>query len=158
MAIQILLPLRHWLTPGGIEWNYAEHRFSWRMLVVTHSSRATFYVTDPNTGKTKAVGVQKLLTNRQSKMMDYLPDLPLQYAHYLARTLPRRGPKPLRVEARIFTSINGRKPQLYVDPNVDLAAEERTLLRPSWVRVINDPLPPVGQRYAMDESLQPLGE
>lgn len=146
-AIQILLPLRHFLTPGGLEWNYAEHRFSWRMMLISHESRAFFYVTDPNTGKTTQVGLRQYLSARQRSMMSALPDYPVQFAHYLARIMPRKGPQPLRVEARILTAINGREPQLYLDPNVDLAAEPRPLLRPRWLREIHDPLPPPGKRY-----------
>jgi vitamin K-dependent gamma-carboxylase len=146
-AIQILLPLRHFLTPGGIEWNYAEHRFSWRMMLIGHESRAFFYVTDPNTGSTTQVGLRQFLNARQRSMMSCLPDFPVQFAHYLASIMPRRGPLPLRVEARILTGINGRKAQLYVDPNFDLAAEPRPLLRPRWLRQIHDPLPPPEQRY-----------
>ena len=82
------------------------------------------------------------LSARQTAVLAYLPDFPLQFAHYLAKVMPRRGPKPLRVEARIIVSINGRKPQLYIDPNVDLAVQSRTLGRPSWLLRNDEPLPP----------------
>jgi vitamin K-dependent gamma-carboxylase len=157
-AIQIFVPLRHFLTPGGIEWNYAEHRFSWRMMLIGHESRAFFYVTDPNTGKTAQVGLRQFLNARQRSMMSALPDFSVQFAHYLATVMPRRGPLPLRVEARILTGINGRRAQLYVDPNVDLAAESRPLLRPSWLREIHDPLPPRGQRYRETSFLEESGD
>lgn len=155
-AIQLLMPLRHWLTPGGIEWNHAEHRFSWRMMLISQGARSYFYVTDPNTGKTAQIGARKFLTARQRSMLVCLPDYAVQFAHYLAGVMPRRGPLPLRVEARIMTAINGRTPQLYLDPNIDLAAEPRPLLRPHWLRKINDPLPPVDKRYREDEL--PLGD
>jgi vitamin K-dependent gamma-carboxylase len=141
LAIQFLLPLRHLLWPGGVEWIYAEHRFSWRMMLVRQYSQAFFYVTDPNSGRTVQVKPAQFLGPRQNAMLGYLPDIPLQFAHYLASVIPRSGPKPLRVEARILVSINGRKPQLYLDPNVDLAAESRTLGRPRWVLRIDEPLP-----------------
>src|ERR1700704_1730488 len=38
VAIQLLLPLRHLLWRGGVEWTFAEHRFGWRMMLVRHSS------------------------------------------------------------------------------------------------------------------------
>jgi len=65
----------------------------------------------------------------------------LQFAHYLAAVMPRSGPQPLKVEARVLASLNGRKPQLIIDPNVDLAAESRTLGRPRWLLEIHEPLP-----------------
>jgi vitamin K-dependent gamma-carboxylase len=149
-AIQIFLPLRHLLWRGGTEWTWAEHRFSWRMFVWTYASAAHFYVTDPNTGASTAIDLTDFLTPRQIPTMGYLPDLPLQFAHYLAKVMPRRGPKPLKVQARIFVSINGRKPVLYLDPIVDLAAEERPIGRPKWLLRNDQPLPPPEKRYEED--------
>jgi len=74
-------------------------------------------------------------------MLAYQPDLPLQFAHYLASAIPRTGPNPLKVEARILLSINGRKPELFLDPNVDLTNEERSVGRPPWLLPIREPLP-----------------
>jgi vitamin K-dependent gamma-carboxylase len=155
IAIQLVVPLRHFLWSGGAEWRYAEHRFSWRMMLVRQSSQAFFYVTDPNTGRTVQVKLAEFLSPRQSAILGYLPDIPLQFAHYLAKVMPRRGPKPLRVEARIFVSINGRKPQLYIDPNVDLAAQSRSLGRPSWLLRIDEPLP-LNRKYSAENPAPPL--
>lgn len=152
-AIQIFLPLRHLLWRGGIEWNWAEHRFSWRMFLVAYVSVAHFYVTDPNSGNSTAIDLTNFLTPRQIPNMGYLPDLPLQFAHYLAAAMPRRGPRPIQVQARIYVSINGRKPVLYLDPIVDLAAENRPIGRPKWLRRNDEPLPPIEKRYQQD----PLG-
>ena len=149
-AIQIFLPLRHLLWRGGIEWTWAEHRFSWRMFLLAYSSDAHFYVTDPNSGNSTAINLSDFLTPRQIPNMGYLPDLPLQFAHYLATTMPRWGTKPLTVQARIYVAINGRKPVLYLDPIVDLAAQQRTFGRPTWLRWNDEPLPPSGKRYQQD--------
>ena len=146
-AIQIFLPLRHLAYRGGIEWTWAEHRFSWRMFLWTYASSAHFYVSDPNTGESAPVDIFNFLTPRQAPQMGYLPDMPLQFAHYLAAIAPKSGPKPIQVRARIYVSINGRKPVLYLDPIVDLAAEPRTLGRPKWLLRNDEPLPPKDQRY-----------
>lgn len=150
VAIQLFLPLRHLLYRGGAEWTWAEHRFSWRMFVWTYASIANFYVTDPNSGASSEINLQDYLSARQAPQMGYLPDLPLQFAHHLAGVLPDSGPKPLQVQARIFVAINGRKPTLYIDPVLDLAAEPRPLGRPKWLLRNDEPMPPKGQRYRMD--------
>ena len=150
VAIQLFLPLRHLLYRGGAEWTWAEHRFSWRMFVWTYASIANFYVTDPNSGASSEINLQDYLSARQAPQMGYLPDLPLQFAHYLASVLPDSGSKPLQVQARIFVAINGRKPTLYIDPVVDLAAEPRPLGRPKWLLRNDEPMPPKEQRYRMD--------
>lgn len=140
-AIQIVVPLRPFLYRGGIEWQYCEHRFSWRMMIEREAVRAYFYVTDPNSGETSQVKPQDYLDIAHVGGMGWQPDMLLQFAHRLAKLMPRSGPKPLRVEARVLVSLNGRKPQLVIDPNVDLAAESRTWGRPRWLLEIHEPLP-----------------
>jgi hypothetical protein len=140
-AIQIFLPLRHFLYRGGIEWFYSEQRFSWRMMIQSHQTRAYFYVTDPNSGGTIQVDPREYLESWEVDKMAWRPDMILQFAHYLASVLLRSGPQPLKVEARVLASLNGRKPQLIIDPNVDLAAQSRTWGRPPWLLEIHEPLP-----------------
>jgi hypothetical protein len=60
------------------------------------------------------------------------------------------GSKPLNVEARIFVSVNGRRPELFVNPNIDLARESRSLLPPRWVLPTREPLPPPGKDFSGD--------
>jgi len=95
VAIQILVPLRHFLYQGGIEWMYAEHRFSWRMMIQCEMVRAYFYVTDPNSGETFQIKPQEYLDLLHAEAMGWRPDMLLQFAHYLAKMTPRFGPKPL---------------------------------------------------------------
>ena len=156
VAIQLLIPLHPFLHRGGIEWICAEHRFCWRMMLLNQWVRDIFYVTDPNSGQTFQVNPGDYLSNWQVQRMRWRPDMLVQFAHYLAKVMPRSGPKPLKVEARVLVSLNGRKPQLFVDQNVDLAAEERTLGRPRWLLEVHEPLPPRGQRftaYSVENSL-----
>ena len=141
IAIQILVPLRPFLYRGGVEWVSAEHRFCWRMMLLDEWIRSNYYVTDPNSGEEFHVLPEDYLLSWQIRRMGWRPDMIVQFAHYLAKVMPRSGPKPLRVEARVLVSLNGRKPQLFVDQNVDLAAEERPLGRPKWLLEIDEPLP-----------------
>jgi vitamin K-dependent gamma-carboxylase-like protein len=140
IAIQILVPLGHFLYPGGIEWVYLEHRFSWQMMLRLQTTHAYFYVTDPNIDKTIQVSANEFLNYPQLLRMGWRPDMIIQFSHYLATVMPRKGPKPLKVEARVLVSVNGRKPQLFIDPNIDLAAEERPWGRPHWLLQIHEPL------------------
>ena len=132
-AIQILLPLRHWLYPGDVTWTYEGHLFSWRMKLVDRNGDARFFVTDPNLGTTREVDSLLYLDERQAWKMAARPDMILQFAHYLAAHEPRGGPKPLQVRAEVILSVNGRKPALLVDPKVDLAAQRATLGHASWL-------------------------
>ena len=95
-------------------------------MIQSRQVRAYFYITDPNSGKTIQVSPLEYLDWWEADKMGWQPDMILQFAHYLATVMPRSGPRPLKVEARVLASLNGRKPQLIIDPNVDLAAESRT--------------------------------
>ena len=141
VAIQALVPLRHFLYHGGIEWWYGEHRFSWRMMIQNAWGQGIFYVTDPNTGRTARVDPLDRLPPWQAKQLGFRPDMIVQFAKYLAECFPPFGPKPVQVEARVSVSLNGRKPELLIDPNVDLAQEKIPLGRPRWLREIHAPLP-----------------
>jgi vitamin K-dependent gamma-carboxylase len=150
VAIQILVPLRHFLYSGGIEWTYMEHRFSWQMMLERHFTRTLFYVADPNTGREIRVQPGKYLDLQQTLHTGWRPDMVWQFARFLANKVSSLGPEPLRVQVRMYVSVNRRRPQLFLDPNVDLAAEPRSWGRPRWLLQVHDPLPPPGQDLSAD--------
>ncbi len=148
VAIQILVPLRNFLHRGGIEWTYMEHRFSWQMMLRVDAMATYIYVTDPNSGRTLEIRPRKYLDSQQMRRMGWRPDMVWQFVRFLGRSIPHLGPKPLQIETRMLVSINGRKPQLFLDPTVDLVAEPRPWARPRWLLQINDPLPPLEERLS----------
>jgi vitamin K-dependent gamma-carboxylase len=131
--IQLLVPLRHWLYPGDVAWTFEGHLFSWRMKLVDRNGEAHFFVTDPNVGVTREVDPANYLSPRQTWKMAAQPDMILQFAHFLARTEPCVGPKPLQVRTKVLLSLNGREPAPLIDPSVDLAAERATLGHARWI-------------------------
>ncbi len=61
------------------------------------------------------------------------PDMILQYVHHLAEIYrEERGEVEIYATAKV--SLNGRAPQLLVDPAVDLAKQPRDLRHASWIR------------------------
>jgi vitamin K-dependent gamma-carboxylase len=150
VATQILVPLRHFLYSGGVEWTYMEHRFSWQMMLERPFTRALFYVTDPNTGHEVRVQPGKYLDLQQIIHMGWRPDMVWQFARFLTTKVPRVGPESLRVHVRMYVSVNRRRPQLFLDPEVDLAAEPRSWGRPRWLLQVYDPLPPPGRDLSAD--------
>ena len=91
-----------------------------------------FVVTDPDLGDTWVINPSDRLTKRQHHKLAAVPDMILQYAHHLARELRAGGHPNIEVRARVRTSLNGRLPQLLVDPDVNLAAQRRSLWPASW--------------------------
>lgn len=158
ILVQLLVPLRHLLYPGSVDWTYEGHRFSWRMKLHDRKAQARFYVTDPNTGREFVAKNSDYLTARQQRKMGPRPDMILQYAHYLAASTPCYGPSPIRVEARIFSSLNRRKSQLFVNPTVNLAAQPRTLRHAAWLMPLTEPLPDVPPRAATKKEIEENGD
>lgn len=139
-AIQILVPFRHLLYPGVVHWTEEGHRFAWHMKLRTKSARATFIVTDPRTGQKWMIKNRQYLSRRQIRKMSQRPDMIIQFAHHLAEDFRERGYPNVEVRANVQASLNGRKYQALIDPNVNLAAEERNLWSASWIMPLTEPL------------------
>ncbi len=68
------------------------------------------------------------------------PDMVQQFAHFLAEQhKDAEGGRPI-VNVFVECSLNGRKPQLLIDPNIDLAKTERNLWTASWILPLTTPL------------------
>jgi len=151
VAVQVLVPLRHLAMPGRAAWTEAGHTFSWHMKLRDKEGEVGFTVVDPRTGRRTAVAPGDELESWQYESMTIRPELIRQFAHHLA---DEAGPGT-RVYAHALISLNGRRPQLMVDPNVNLAAESATLGTPSWIVALHEPLPSRGETYepGLDDSL-----
>lgn len=133
VALQLLVPLRHYLYAGDVNWTEEGHRFAWHMKLRDKDAWAEFLVTDPASGQTWVVHPGEYLTPWQEARMAARPDMILQFAHHLARQLRPPGGGRVEVRASVEASLNGREPQLLIDPAVDLAAEPRTLGAARWI-------------------------
>ncbi len=140
MAIQVLVPFRHWLYPGNVSWTEEGHRFSWHMKLRDKDARIRFRLTEPNTGRTWEVRPRDFLSSRQIRKMANRPDMILQFAHYLAQRQRDRGYSKIEVRVHSLASLNGRRYQLLIDPNVDLAQQPRSLRHASYILPLKEPL------------------
>ncbi len=146
LLVQTLAPLRHWLYPGVTSWTEEGHLFSWQMKLRDKSAEAEFFATDPATGKISKVDLAEYLDDRQISKMSTRPDMILQMAHHLAEVYRERGMARVEIRADVSASLNGRKHQRLIDPNVDLAAQPQTLRAASWILPLTEPLPPMADR------------
>jgi hypothetical protein len=140
-GIQLLVPFRHLLYPGNVDWTEEGHRYSWHMKLRDKQAGAHFFVTDPVSGKTAVIEAQKLLPKWQASKMITRPDLILQFSHYLARLSREKGFENVEVRAGVMAVLNGREPQLLINPKINLAAESRSLRHASWIMPLEEPLP-----------------
>ncbi len=140
LAIQLILPFRHYLYPGNVSWTEEGHNFAWHMKLRTKVGEAIFTVTHPRSGQTWTINPKDYLESHQLMKVATKPDLLLLFAHHLAEEKKREGFEDVEVRARAMVSLNGRAPQLLIDPNVDLTKEQVRILPTPWIIPLTTPL------------------
>jgi hypothetical protein len=140
-AFHIAWPLRHHLYPGNVNWTERGHYFSWRMMLRNKVAGVRYYITDALEGKTWLPDLRPYLNPEQAGKFTKDPDLIVQLARFLADEERQRTGHPIEVRALALVSLNGRKPQLYIDPQIDLAREPSHAFRRSWILPLSEPLP-----------------
>jgi hypothetical protein len=125
--IQLLVPLRHFLIPGNVDWTNEAHNFSWRMKLVDKRGKLMFYVAHRSNPEPEMWHHFELHINRkQYQKMTTHPDMILQFSHYIAGLYSKRGYKEVKVYAASEMSLNGREYQFLINPNLDLTREKLT--------------------------------
>ncbi|WP_197446482.1 HTTM domain-containing protein [Tautonia plasticadhaerens] len=144
LGLQVLIPLRHHLYPGDVNWTEEGHRFSWHMKLRDKSGDIRFVVTDPGTGRSAVVNPADFLSPRQEAKMAIRPHMIRQFAHYLADFYGEAGVPGVEVRALAVASLNGRPPQKLVDDRVDLAAQPRAIGPAPWIVPLEGGPIPIG--------------
>lgn len=138
--IQVVLPFQQFLYPGNPNWTDEGQSFSWRMMLRRKLAEAKFVAVDKRTGHRGFVPCEDYLTSRQIHTMSGSPDLLLQFSHFLESTLTReRGIEDIAIHAYVLCSLNGRQPQLLIDPEVDLTEKQWSVCHADWIRPLKGP-------------------
>ncbi|WP_161889296.1 HTTM domain-containing protein [Pontibacter russatus] len=148
-VLQVLVPWRFALYPGKLFWTEQGYRFSWRVMLMEKTGTAFFYVRDPHTGHEVEINNREYLTINQEKQVATQPDMILQYAHMLQQDFAARGVPGAQVRAEVYVSLNGRGSRLFIDPAVNLAAQEESFLPKPWILPFDEVAPlqeAVGQK------------
>ena len=132
--------MRHLLNEGNTGWTEQGHYFAWRMMLRGKTVGLRYYLTDPETGMTQQADIRDFLNLEQQIKFAKDPKMILDLAHGLAAESLRRTGKPTEVRALVLASLNGRKPQLLIDPAVDLAAQPKVALHRPWIVPLHEPL------------------
>lgn len=132
-AIQLFLPLRSMLYPGELFWTEQGYRFSWRVMLMEKAGYAIFRVTDPSTKLSWEVQNWEYLTPNQEKMMATQPDMILQFAHHLEQGYQKEGIKDVQITASCYVTLNGKRSQLFIDPETDLTQLKEGFGHKAWV-------------------------
>lgn len=143
-AIQLLVPLRHFLYPGNVSWTEEGHNFAWHMKLRSKDGIYRFYVADPISQQITPVRQGDYLTERQQRRIATRPHLLRQFAHFLHDEYERQGFHDIEVYVRAVASLNGRPYQPLIDPTVNLAGVPRNLCGAGTWIIPLDPNVPIG--------------
>ena len=140
VSIQCLVPLRHLLYPGEVNWTEEGHCFSWHMMLRTKKTRVTLIARD-DSGNSHTIDPSRYLSKRQLRKMSARPYMLMQFAHHLAGELEGQGYRNVQIHVQAEAALNGRPYQQFIDPEVDLSKQRPSLLPASWITPLHTPLP-----------------
>ena len=132
-AVQLALPLRHYLYPGNVRWTEEGYLFAWRVMLTEKVGFVRYRVREPGTGQSWLVEPGEYLTPMQSERMAFQPEMIRQTAHLIADDFANRGHGDVTVAADAFVTFNGRPNARLIDPTVDLATVRPGIGPKSWV-------------------------
>jgi len=141
VVFHIWWPLRHHLYPGDASWTEQGHFFAWRMMLRNKQAVVRYYLTDPQLGRTWNPDLRPYLSEMQASRFPRDPEMILELGQFLARQYEQKTGRRLEVRALALASLNGRKPQLLIDPQVDLTRLRRGQLHRPWVLPDSELLP-----------------
>jgi hypothetical protein len=121
------------------------------MMMRTKASALRYYVTDPKTGKTGSVDLRRFVTPGQLASFSRDPEMILHLAQIIRNEFYQVTSRDVEVRALVLTTLNGRKPELLIDPTVDLAKEPRGYYFRSWILPQREPLRDVAWSVPMLE-------
>lgn len=151
IIVQLLVPWRHLLYPGHVAWTEEGYRFSWRMMLTDKVTVFRITATNLTGGQTKPVDPRAFLTPTQIEKMSRDPDMFAEFCRFVGSVLREEGHPQAQLHVLALCSLNGRKPQLLIDPKVDLSRTTRSLRPQPWIVRLSEPLPPEPWLYPREQ-------
>lgn len=132
-TMQLLFPLRHFLYPGNVHWTSEGLRFAWNMKVSSKRAEYRFLAVNPANKTAWVIDHLDYLTPGQSHIMSGMPDMYLQFAHFLGEKLEKEGQEGIEIHVQTEAILNDHGYQVLIDPKVDLSRTPRNLRHSNWI-------------------------
>ncbi|MGE0785594.1 MAG: HTTM domain-containing protein [Sandaracinaceae bacterium] len=147
--VQLVVPLRSHLYSGDVLWHEQGMRWSWRVMLHEKNGRVEYRVRRGPTEREVRVSPRRYLTEDQEREFGAQPDLILQLAHHIAERERAAGHPDVEVRVDAWASLNGRRSARLIDPSVDLAKVDDSVLPAQWILPLPHGRPAgSGHRYA----------
>jgi len=122
IAIQLLLPMRHWFIKGDVAWTEEGHRLSWRLMLRFRHAETSFKVYNKTTQDTIFINNLDYLSKYQVSLLSK-PDGIWQFSQRLKKEFEEKGEEvSIFVDSKV--SLNHKKPLPLIDPEYDMAKAE----------------------------------
>lgn len=141
VAFQVVWPLRSRLYAEETSWTERGHLFSWRMMLRTKEVGLGYAIRNPKTGEVSNANHAKYLDEEQAEKFGRDPMNIVALAKFLALQWEKENGMRPEVYAFVAASLNGRKPQMMIDPNLDLASlSNEDVISRKFVMPLKEPL------------------
>jgi hypothetical protein len=136
---QVVFPFRHFVYPGRATWTEQGHYFAWHMKLRGKNCALQVYATDPRSGRTGTIDLRDYISEHQVRFARD-PAMIHELCQFIAQDTAKRGYPDVELRVWALVALNGRKPQLLIDPAVDLAHEEPPGFGCDWIMPLTEPL------------------
>jgi hypothetical protein len=134
ITLQILLPLRHHLYSGNVDYTGEGQRFAWRMKSVYKDFEIAFRLVDEQQGISAVLDPRQVLTVKQYTNLGYYPELILPVADNLRKKALEKGIADPKIYVEYKVAFMGLPMHYIVDPNRELSTLKQSPFRHStWI-------------------------
>ena len=134
LIIQFILPFRHVLFKGNVDYNGIGQRFAWRMKIMYKESDINYFIINKMTQEKYTVNIATMLTNRQYNNLKYFPDLIIPLAKKIQLEANEKfGIKNAKVTCEYSISFMGKNTQYLFSPKLDLTKIKPNTLTTKWL-------------------------
>lgn len=154
---QLIFPFRHLLYPGDPSWTEEGQQFAWRMMLRKKDVFIRVYATDGPSQTTTQVPINLLMTKRQIHELAVSPAQIVACAPFFAAKAKENGMSDVKIRAVVLTSLNGRKPQLQMDPELNLLSIQPTIRPQEGITPLVEPRRETVWDVPIDDWPQVLG-
>lgn len=140
VSFHLLWPLRYLATDQSPNWTERGHFFAWHMLLRGKKSGLRFFAIDRETRTVSKVDLRQYLAVHQMPKLGRDPENIRQLANSIHDDMVEELDREIEIRVFSLVSMNGRKPQLMIDPKADLSRERSTMAIPDWIVPLQEPL------------------
>lgn len=131
IAVQIVLPFRHYLYPGPVALTREGHCFSWRMKLNIRALEPNLRI-EMEDGTSENIQLWQWMTRMQAKRLRNTSQL-LQLARRVRESMESLTGQHVEVYSDATVSLNGHPPRLLVRPSVDLSRQPMSIAPARWL-------------------------